>query len=83
MAPPDEEPIDRWRPQPTTAPDDLGDHRDELPSELDAAGFVGPYLFPDNRRRRIPAVLYAVADVRVLPEPLDGTWAKLRAAWPA
>jgi ATP adenylyltransferase len=25
----------------------------------------------------------AVADVRVLPEPLDGTWAKLRAAWPA
>jgi diadenosine tetraphosphate (Ap4A) HIT family hydrolase len=25
----------------------------------------------------------AVADVRVLPEPLDDTWAKLRAAWPA
>ena len=25
----------------------------------------------------------AVADVRVLPEPLDDTWAKVRAAWPA
>ena len=25
----------------------------------------------------------AVADVRVLPEALDDTWAKLRAAWPA
>jgi ATP adenylyltransferase len=24
-----------------------------------------------------------VAEVRVLPEPLDETWAKLRAAWPA
>lgn len=34
------------------------DHRDELPAELDAAGFVGPYMFPDNNRRRIPAVLY-------------------------
>ena len=34
------------------------DHRDELPEELDAASFVGPYMFPDNNRRRIPAVLY-------------------------
>ena len=25
----------------------------------------------------------AVADARVLPEPLDDTWAKVRAAWPA
>jgi ATP adenylyltransferase len=25
----------------------------------------------------------SVAEVRVLPEPLDETWAKLRAAWPA
>jgi hypothetical protein len=43
--------------------DDANDeaHRDELPAELDAAGFVGPYLFPDNRRRRISAVIYAVA----------------------
>jgi hypothetical protein len=34
--------------------------RDELPDDLDAAGYVGPYLFPNNNRRRIPAVLYIV-----------------------
>jgi hypothetical protein len=66
VVPPDDEPIDRWRPQPGAAPDDLGEHRDELPGELDAAGFVGPYLFPDNRRRRIPAVLYAVAGLALI-----------------
>jgi hypothetical protein len=37
------------------APDD---QRDELPDDLDAAGFVGPYRFPDNSRRRIPGVIY-------------------------
>ena len=34
--------------------------RDELPEDLDAAGYVGPYTFPDNARRRIPGVLYLV-----------------------
>jgi hypothetical protein len=34
--------------------------RDELPEDLDAAGFVGPYMFPNNNRRRIPGVLYLV-----------------------
>lgn len=34
--------------------------RDELPADLDAGGYVGPYVFPDNDRRRIPAVLYAL-----------------------
>ena len=34
--------------------------RDELPEDLDVTGFVGPYQFPDNSRRRIPAVLYLV-----------------------
>ncbi len=34
--------------------------RDELPADLDLSAFVGPYLFPDNSRRRIPAVLYLV-----------------------
>ena len=33
-------------------------HRDELPADLDAAGYVGPYKFPDNSRRRIPGALY-------------------------
>jgi hypothetical protein len=37
---------------------DEGEHRDELPDDLDAAGYVGPYKFPDNSRRRIPAILY-------------------------
>lgn len=32
--------------------------RDELPADLDVTGFVGPYQFPDNSRRRIPAYLY-------------------------
>jgi len=34
--------------------------RDELPEDLDAANFVGPYMFPNNNRRRMPAVLYGV-----------------------
>ena len=36
------------------------EHRDELPDDLDAAGHVGPYQFPDNSRRRIPGVIYLV-----------------------
>jgi hypothetical protein len=34
------------------------DHVDELPEDLDAAGYVGPYMFPDNNRRRVPGYLY-------------------------
>jgi hypothetical protein len=33
---------------------------DELPAELDVTGLVGPYLFPNNSRRRVPGVLYLV-----------------------
>lgn len=36
------------------------DIRDALPEDLDAHGYVGPYLFPNNNRRRIPAILYWV-----------------------
>lgn len=36
------------------------DHHDELPADLDAAGYVGPYTFPDIVRRRIAGVLYIV-----------------------
>lgn len=36
---------------------DPAELRDELPEDLDR-GFVGPYLFPDNKRRRIPGLLY-------------------------
>ncbi|MGB0113252.1 MAG: hypothetical protein WBP59_08540 [Ilumatobacteraceae bacterium] len=43
------------------------DIRDELPDDLDPTGFVGPYQFPDNSRRRWPGVLYlAVAVICVL-----------------
>jgi hypothetical protein len=40
--------------------DPTPDHEvtDELPEDLDASGFVGPYVFPDNNRRRIPGYLY-------------------------
>ena len=34
------------------------DIRDALPEDLDAAGYVGPYLFPNNNRRRIPGYIY-------------------------
>ncbi len=34
--------------------------RDELPDDLIAAGYVGPYKFPDNSRRRIPGIIYLV-----------------------
>ena len=40
------------------ADDPAGEHRDELPEDLDVTGYVGPYTFPDNSRRRIPAGIY-------------------------
>jgi hypothetical protein len=36
------------------------EHRDELPEDLNASAFVGPYTFPDNKRRRIPGLIYAL-----------------------
>jgi hypothetical protein len=36
------------------------DIRDALPDDLDAAGYVGPYLFPNNNKRRVPGALYLV-----------------------
>ncbi len=36
------------------------DYVDELPEDLDLAGFVGPHTFPNNNRRRIPAAIYLV-----------------------
>ena len=37
------------------APDE---HRDALPEDLDAPASSGPYVFPDNNRRRIPGYIY-------------------------
>ena len=42
------------------------EHRDELPDELDASAFVGPDHFPNNNRRRIPAVLYVLFGVAAI-----------------
>lgn len=33
--------------------------RDELPEDL-SPNFVGPYIFPNNNRRRIPGILYII-----------------------
>jgi hypothetical protein len=49
--------------------------RDELPADLDPSGYVGPYTFPDNSRRRIPGILYlllAAACVAVWAVWADG-----------
>ena len=43
----------------TTAVSDA-EVRDRLPDDLDAAGYVGPYLFPNNSRRRIAGGLYVL-----------------------
>jgi hypothetical protein len=56
-----DEPLDDG--EPVEVPDDLSslddaEVRDELPDDLVAAGYVGPYVFPNNNRRRIPGVLY-------------------------
>jgi hypothetical protein len=42
--------------------DDAGenDDGDDLPEELDVTAYVGPYVFPDIRRRRIAAALYVI-----------------------
>jgi hypothetical protein len=37
-----------------------GDYVDELPEDLNVSEFVGPYTFPNNNRRRIPAAIYLV-----------------------
>jgi hypothetical protein len=39
---------------------DDADVRDTLPADLDASGYVGPYLFPNNSRRRVPGIIYLV-----------------------
>ena len=48
------------------------DYRDELPDELNAAEFVGPDLFPNNNRRRIPSLRhdrpFAVAPLAIAAE---------------
>ncbi len=54
---------DQHHPAPGAAPGEL---RDELPDDLNATEFVGPYQFPDNSRRRIPGVIYVVVGLLCL-----------------
>jgi hypothetical protein len=48
--------------------DDRPDDRqgDELPEDLDVTAYVGPYTFPDIKRRRIAGTIYAVMAVGCL-----------------
>ena len=41
-------------------PLDDAEVRDELPDDLQPSAYVGPYVFPNNNRRRIPGILYLV-----------------------
>jgi hypothetical protein len=50
------------------------DHEgDQLPEDLDVTAYVGPYTFPDIKRRRIPGTIYLVVGA-------GGLWAGLAAA---
>ncbi len=42
------------------------DHVDTLPEDLDITDFVGPYLFPDNNRRRWPGLLYLLVGLAMV-----------------
>lgn len=42
------------------------DFRDDLPADLDPQVYVGPYRFPDNSRRRVPAAIYLMMAIGVL-----------------
>ena len=57
-------------PDETPAPSHRDEIRDELPADLDVTGFVGPYTFPDNGRRRIQGVIHLAVAALLL-----GLWA--------
>lgn len=46
--------------------------RDALPEDLDISEFVGPYVFPNNNRRRVPGYLYLAIGAACI-----GLWAAL------
>ncbi|MCU1369721.1 MAG: hypothetical protein JWO77_915 [Ilumatobacteraceae bacterium] len=50
----DEDPIDASAEAPTSD----AEVRDALPEDLNVSEFVGPYVFPNNNRRRVPGYLY-------------------------
>jgi len=46
--------------------DPSGNEGDDLPEELDVTAYVGPYVFPDIRRRRIAAAIYVIVGAAAL-----------------
>lgn len=40
--------------------------RDALPEDLNVSEFVGPYVFPNNNRRRVPGYLYILIGLACL-----------------
>lgn len=59
-----------------------GEVRDELPDDLNASEFVGPYMFPNNNRRRIPGILYiAIGSAFVLLWALAGDSPMVNKGW--
>jgi hypothetical protein len=48
---------------PAAEPVDDAEVRDALPEDLDISEFVGPYVFPNNNRRRVPGYLYLAIGV--------------------
>ena len=55
---------------PEDPPAPAAEIRDELPSDLDVTGFVGPYTFPDNGRRKIQGLIHLGVAAALL-----GLWA--------
>ena len=52
---------------------DQDDVRDELPDDLNISEYVGPYVFPNNNRRRVPGYLYIAIGIACI-----AVWSLLR-----
>jgi hypothetical protein len=48
--------------------DETGEHRDQLPADLDATEFVGPTVFPDVAKRRVAGTIYLVLAVTCIAQ---------------
>ena len=48
------------------APSSDAEVRDALPEDLNVSEFVGPYVFPNNNRRRVPGYLYLLIGIACL-----------------
>lgn len=54
----DEDPTPQEPSEETSAETSDAEVRDALPEDLNVSEFVGPYVFPNNNRRRVPGYLY-------------------------